>query len=58
MSGTLYHMPQPTCPHCRHAMDTDDMQSCSTVDLFALAPNEGRECIKCPACDLDYWVQG
>lgn len=49
----------PTCPHCGYAMDTDDMLSCcGNVDLFALAPDEGRECIKCPSCDAEYWVQG
>ena len=56
--STLYHRPYPTCPHCRHTMDIEDMQSCVDVDLFALAPAEDRTSIKCPACDLEYWVQG
>ena len=57
-TDTLYHMPQPTCPHCRYAMDTEDMQSCASVDLFALAPKEETDSIKCPACNAEYWVQG
>lgn len=47
----------PTCPHCGHGMDTDEMLD-APGDLFALAPDEGRECITCPACDAEYWVQG
>ena len=53
--------PTPTCPHCGHAMDAEEMQygppTCSE-DLFALAPNEERAAITCPACDLEYWVKG
>ena len=51
----------PTCPHCGHEMDSDEMNygkpTCDE-DLWALAPNEGRAVIECPACDQQYWVQG
>lgn len=49
--------PRPTCPHCGHALDDDEMQT-QPADLWALAPNEARECIECPRCDKEYWVQG
>ena len=56
-----YKTSAPTCPHCGHAMDTDEMlygkPTCES-DLFALAPDEGRAVIKCPRCDTEYWVQG
>ena len=48
----------PTCPHCGHEMDTEDMQSETSVDLFALAPREESAAIQCPACDLEFWVKG
>ena len=48
----------PTCPHCCHAMTTDEMVEYRDVSLFDLAHQELREAIKCPACDLEYWVQG
>lgn len=47
----------PTCPHCGHELSHDEMHD-ATVDLYALAPDEGRECIECPVCDKEYWVQG
>ncbi len=47
----------PTCPHCGHAQDTDDMLL-SKTDLFALAPAEESACIVCPACDQEFWVKG
>ena len=55
-----HQQPTPTCPHCGHAMDHDDMLSTVNpgVDLFALAPREDTECITCPSCDQDYWVHG
>lgn len=53
--------PTPTCPHCGHAMDIEEMQygppTCSE-GLFVLAPNEDTAAITCPACDLEYWVKG
>jgi len=39
-------------------MSIEDMQSWSEYDLFALAPTEDRASIKCPVCNLEYWVQG
>lgn len=55
-----HQQPTPTCPHCGHVMDHDDMLSTVNpgVDLFALAPQEGTECITCPRCDQDFWVKG
>lgn len=56
-----FKRPHPTCPHCGHEMDDDEMQygppTCSE-DLYALAPNEGTAAIECPACDTQYVVQG
>lgn len=56
-----FQQPTPTCPHCDHAMDTDEMQygspTCSE-DLFGLASDEGSAAITCPACDQEYWVKG
>lgn len=46
-----------TCPHCQHKLDTDEMLALD-FDAFALAPNEGREAMTCPACDQEFWVQG
>ena len=56
-----HRQPFPTCPHCGHAMNTDEMLYGSPTcdaDLFGLAPAEGQAAITCPACDLEYWVQG
>ena len=52
-----HQCPRPTCPHCGHELNHDEMYD-AKVDLYALAPNEGKECIECPACDKEYWVQG
>jgi hypothetical protein len=49
--------PTPVCPGCGYTLTTDDMLD-SKHDLFALAPNETREAIKCPSCDAEFWVQG
>jgi len=58
---STFEEPFPVCPHCFHAMDTDEMlygaPTCSE-DLFALAPEEGRAAIVCPRCDAEYWVKG
>lgn len=52
---------RPTCPHCGHMLDEDEMNygkpTCDE-DLWALAPEEGRAVVECPACDQQYWVQG
>lgn len=56
------HHKKPTqvCPHCDHKLDYDDMllDIFNGVDLFALAPNEEIACIKCPACEQEFWVKG
>ncbi len=61
MSHDTYQKPFPTCPHCGHQMDNDEMQygkpTCEE-DLYALAPNEGHAVIKCPLCDKQYVVLG
>lgn len=48
----------PTCPHCNHSLTTDEMVDYHGCDLFALAPDEGREEVECPSCDKSYWLQG
>ena len=56
-----FETPAPTCPHCGHELDTDEMlysKPTCDEDLFALAPNEGRAVIECPRCDQQYWVSG
>lgn len=58
---TIFKQPTPTRPHCDHAMDNDEMlygKPTCDEDLFALAPDEGRAVITCPAYDQEYWVQG
>lgn len=52
---------RPTCPHCGHMMDSDEMcygKPTCDEDLWALAPEEGRAVVECPACDHQYWVRG
>ena len=60
MSET-FQQPAPTCPHCGHAMNTDEMlygaPTCG-ADLFALAQNEGQTTVECPVCDQKFGVQG
>ena len=57
----VFRKSTPTCPHCGHAMDMDEMcygtPTCDE-DLFALATDEGRTVVECPRCDQQYWVQG
>jgi len=61
-----YARPQPTCPHCGHAMTDDEMSGNRYVDgddgddLWALAPEEGRTKVICPyvLCEKPYFVQG
>lgn len=49
----------PTCPACGHAMTSDEMHAhLGQDDLWALAPDEGRTTIKCPACGVTYHCQG
>lgn len=47
----------PTCPHCDHAMSTDEMLA-HDGDLFALAPEGGTAEIKCPNCGETYHCSG
>lgn len=47
----------PTCPHCDHAMEFEEM-TLNNQDLFTAAPKEESLCIQCPSCDQDYWIQG
>jgi transcription elongation factor Elf1 len=48
----------PTCPHCDHEYTYDEMNECSTANLWALALDEGMAVLQCPICDLEFWVQG
>lgn len=53
--------PTPTCPHCGHAMNIEEMgygKPTCAEDLFALAPSEDAAVIECPVCDKHYWVRG
>lgn len=54
-----YNRLTPTCPHCGHEMDSDEM-SAHKDDLWALAPDEGQAEIECPdiLCGKTYYVQG
>lgn len=54
-----FQQDRPVCPHCEYKMTHDDMHSCcGDIDLYALAADEDREAVKCPSCDLEYWVAG
>lgn len=56
-----FRKPHPTCPHCNHEMDHDEMHYSAPTcdeDLYALAPYEGTAVIECPSCDKQYVVQG
>lgn len=49
----------PRCPSCGHEVTNDEaLIGRFGVDLYALAPNEGRIELKCPACEVRYMVQG
>lgn len=66
MSETRYNMAQPTCPHCGHEMDYEEMGSNTRFegsdgdDLWGLAPMEQLTKVVCPAilCGKPYFVQG
>jgi hypothetical protein len=47
----------PTCPTCNYEMTHDDATGLD-VDLYALAPDEGRTEIECPSCGVTYYCQG
>lgn len=47
----------PQCPDCGYVMNGDDMLAAGE-DLLAIAPNEERCTVKCPICDIEYWVRG
>ena len=56
-----HQTPYPTCPHCGHRINADEMNYGPDVSedcLWALAPNEGRAAVTCPSCDAEYWVEG
>lgn len=50
----------PTCPACKHGLTDDEMHGAAVYheDLWALAPDEGRAEIACPACGVTYHCQG
>jgi hypothetical protein len=51
----------PTCPSCDHELTADEMLGgveSDCEDLYALAPDEGRGRIKCPACGVTYHCHG
>jgi transposase-like protein len=60
MNHNVYRRLAPTCPHCSHELDADEMNSAfrSSGDLWALAVEEGSTTVKCPLCDAEYWVKG
>lgn len=58
MTHDTFERSHPVCPHCGHEMDSDEMYSRRCCDLFAIAPNEDRVAIDCPACARPFWVQG
>ena len=45
---TYYKKPNVICPHCDHQYTADEMNEESTVDLWALAPNEEIADLQCP----------
>jgi hypothetical protein len=50
---------KPTCPICGYGLTDDDMHAhLGEEDLWALAPDEGRAEIRCPACGVTYHCQG
>jgi hypothetical protein len=46
-----------TCPHCDHEYTSDEMNECRP-DLWELALDEETADLKCPVCDLPFWVKG
>ena len=60
MEIDTFHRQAPTCPHCNHELNDDEMQlsEVSDADLYALAPDEESATVCCPVCDTEYWVHG
>lgn len=56
-SFDTFQTSHPTCPHCGHELNHDEMHDLPG-DLYARAPNEGTATIECPSCDREYWVRG
>jgi predicted nucleic acid-binding Zn-ribbon protein len=57
----VFQTPHPTCPHCGHELDDDEMlygKPTCDEDLYALAPNEGSAVVQRPRCDQEYAVKG
>lgn len=55
MTKTTFQTPTPVCPHCSYVLDDEDMYA---LKLFALAPQEDDEDVKCPACEKEFAVRG
>jgi hypothetical protein len=61
-----HERPEPTCPHCGHAITDDEMSGNRYTpgddgdDLWGLAPKEERTKVVCPAalCRRSYYVRG
>ena len=61
LQPAFYNMVKPTCPACKQMLTDDQMSDAATSDssdLWALAPNEERAEITCPACGVHYHCQG
>lgn len=48
----------PTCPHCGHELEEDEMFSASRDDLYQVAVEAQTATVTCPMCDRDYLVKG
>ena len=57
MTTTHFRTAAPTCPHCNHEMDDDEMLA-DPAELFAAAPDESQHEITCPACDQAFHLRG
>lgn len=63
---STYERSAPTCPHCGHEMNDDEMCSNAYLpgsdgdDLWALPTREERTYVICPSliCRKGYFVQG
>ncbi len=60
MDHHTFNTRSPVCPACHHEMTTDEMVNHihRGDDLFAIAPNEGRAELDCPACGQHYHIKG
>lgn len=53
-----FRRPAPTCPHCGHELNDEEMGFASQDDLWRLAIEDGAAVVECPICDQEYWVKG